>query len=212
MRTEEEIFRDMIYEKAKDSPLLASVLKEYQYGRRSWGNTMMRAVIALTEQNTKVLNDMIDCIQLSPKSSFLMPGKETPDEDKEINQEKIFKFLWPDKCWHKWGSVIQRHPSFVHTCLMCSHVIAKGNSFLDAHEDNPDLTTPDGMVMILDRLVEVGYRWNLSGASDFMDRDVVVCQLYGKGISSDLWGDADTAPLAVLSAMESLIRKEEEGV
>lgn len=73
-----------------------------------------------------------------------------------FNQEKIFKFLWPDKCWHKW---VKHDPTKLsYKCKHCDEVTYIN---LNINSFNPDLTKPDGMDLILDRLDELGYDFSV---------------------------------------------------
>ena len=61
---------------------------------------------------------------------------------KDLNQEKIFKFLWPDKCWHdhvrKSGVSVAHHTvddGWVFDCIHCKKFIRGDIKF------NPDFTT-----------------------------------------------------------------------
>ncbi len=116
-----------------------------------------------------------------------------------MNQERIFKFLWPDKCWHECR--IKENPG---KCVKCGF---EQSEFLSSpvSSRNPDLTTPDGMVMILGRLVEMGYQYSIVG--DSMD---IFVNLKNFKTSKHSHAYADTPPLAVLAAVESLIEKEGE--
>ena len=76
---------------------------------------------------------------------------------------------------------------------------------------DPDLSTPDGMVMILGRLVEMGYEWTIHSPEfdgyyfGVWKKEVI------KGYSADeVTVKGDTPPLAVLAAVESLMKKEEK--
>ena len=109
------------------------------------------------------------------------------------NQEKIFKFLWPDKCWHTKPTVPPY--SYMFRCSKCEQLTNAAS--------NPDLTTPDGMVLMLDRLVEMGVAFTLKNRNDqyrfaISYKNIILHEL------------ADTAPFAVLSTVESLIEKEEK--
>lgn len=119
---------------------------------------------------------------------------------KKINPEKIFKFLWPDRCWHKVRQPISelvKLPGGKWVCKRCELSV-----YLDT--TNPDLSTPDGMVMILDRLVEMGYRYKvLSGLTQ------IHCEIFIEGVGWIIYV-ADTAPLAVLNAVQALMEKEEK--
>ena len=121
----------------------------------------------------------------------------------EILYEKIFKFLWPDKCWHitkrEYLGATDWEVYVEDVCAKCG----------DKSPFNSDLDTPFSMVMILDRLKEMGYSSQLESVPESR-----ACQYYFeifRDYRSIAEGDADTAPLAVISAVESLIRKEEEG-
>lgn len=156
---------------------------------------------------------------------------------KEINQEKIFKFLCPDKCWHEWAVNKQ-----IYWCKPCQHnggqleydgafILAKlcpcgckyglggtGNNCLHCgalylkRAFNPDLSTPDGMVMILDRLVEMGYSYQIEGHTGKILNGSVIVELHDKEdkYPFGIGGQADTAPLAVLNAVQALMEKEEK--
>lgn len=122
------------------------------------------------------------------------------------NQARIFKFLWRDKCWHEFKHPLEdmlKLPVGKWHCKRCGEYVSL--------TPNPDFTTPDGMVMILERLVEMGYEWML----DYIDGGYD-CSLF-KGPRLDIEDEAnncvclrtaDTPPLAVIAAVESLIEKE----
>ena len=140
---------------------------------------------------------------------------------KEINQEKVFNWLWPDKCWHKWITSKFETPTFgtdtrrYYRCCEnkeCDfHKPLSDSVIRSVEQGRIDLLSPDGMVMILDRLVEMGYTgialmafsssinhkkgWVLTGLSVWPARND---------------GCYSTQALAVLSAVESLIEKEEK--
>ena len=112
-------------------------------------------------------------------------------------QEKVFKYLWKEKCWH----IRDIEMDGVAFCLLCE--VKSPGCF------NTNLTTPDGMSMILKRLVEMGYWWRLTGEA------AVLCQIYlqdnafmltGEDMISKAEGIADSPELAVFYAAE----KEEE--
>lgn len=139
---------------------------------------------------------------------------------KEINQEQIFKFLWPDKCWkHQfvatnelyaidWSGGYEARTYYVE-CDTCS---VKENPTLVSIHENPDLKSPSGMVMILDRLEEMGWKWCLTkgvyGRTP-TETYVYIGRLDGNGDVS-VERSADTAPLAVLNAVQALMEKEEK--
>lgn len=120
------------------------------------------------------------------------------------DQEKIFKFLWPDKCWHEWKATSYG----CNDCIHCGETLGTFGRL----SNNPHLTDPTNTFMILDRLVEMGYGFMMSISRD---RDYYWARIYKAKsdgtISGAFYSKADTAPLAVISAVESLIRKEEEG-
>ena len=129
------------------------------------------------------------------------------------DQEKIFKFLWPDKCWHKntqesYNEKLKlKEDIWSSVCFKCKEGVGL--------QVNPSLTTPDGMVMILDRLVEMGYEWSMDskgrkGAKTYVyivKPDPADPYIYDEFMVE---GSADTAPLAVLNATQALMEKEEK--
>ena len=132
---------------------------------------------------------------------------------KTKEMEKIFKFLWPDKCWHIMEHLGKDAPFPYWGCKICSLSAEDIGSIGQA---NPDLTDPSNTFMILDRLVEMGYEWSIDskgrkGSETYVyivKPDPADPYIYDEFCVS---ANADTAPLAVISAVESLIRKEEEG-
>ena len=139
----------------------------------------------------------------------------------EILYEEIAKYLKL-----KWHEVVQIEPclcgdkcpseTVICTCS-CGETFTNTGSDQDHITDNnPDFSTPDGMVMILDRLVEMGYEWSIDskgrkGSETYVyivKPDPTEPYIYDEFCVS---ANAATALLAVISAVESLIRKEEEG-
>lgn len=133
---------------------------------------------------------------------------------KEITQEqqeRVFKWLWPDKCWHKW--VHYEGDKWPHaTTRVCKHC----EELIDRRDKewglspNPDLLSPTGMVMILDRLVEMGYCYEVVGDECGTITCFILYKIPGPKEWKGLSGAADSLPLAVFNACVSLIEKEEK--
>lgn len=120
---------------------------------------------------------------------------------KEISQEKIFMFLWPDKCWH------EPYKDNAFVCRKCN--FSNPIYAVPVVDFIPDPSTPDGMVMILDRLVEMGYWYSLKKQRR---ATTIVFRIFSeKHLNQELVArNADTAPLAVLNAVQALMEKEEK--
>ena len=124
-----------------------------------------------------------------------------------INQEKIFKFLWPDKCWHE----AYKDNAFV--CRKCN--FSNPIYAVPVVDFIPDLSTPDGMVLILDRLVEMGYEWSIDskgrkGSKTYVcivKPDPADPYIYDEFCVS---ANAETVPLSILTATQALMEKEEK--
>lgn len=135
-------------------------------------------------------------------------------------QEKVFNWLWPDKCWHDAILVYEKRHGIVDTygCTKdgCKYDYLNADNGVAPKEllDNPDLTDPANTFMILNRLVEMGYRYTIQG-----NMAAVICRLFKEGVcevSSDVITEdkekgyklVDHPPLAVLNATLRLIEKE----
>lgn len=130
------------------------------------------------------------------------------EEKREVTNKEIFKHLWPQKCWHE-------YPWPKNNCIHCDKHI-----WINSKEDkeyNADLSTPSGMVLILDRLVEMGLKPNV-----YYDELVLlgspmppqptasgwICDYVGCGGKEEDKIYHESAPLAVFSAVKELVRRE----
>lgn len=188
---------------SEDSMTSKSVIKRVAAQRKATGQSFEELKEnCLSEEEMKPLLDRVE---------------ELCKEAEAFNQEDIFKFLWPDKCcehdivetgeYYGPKDVYGENNEYVRTddeylceCNVCG---AKG-AFDEIEHIYPDLTDPAGMVMIVKRLDEMGYTCVLNGFSGF-------CEVYNEEAELLVEGLGDTFQESTLDAVESLIRKEEEG-
>ena len=118
------------------------------------------------------------------------------------NQEAVFKFLWHDKCWeHDWMYSECEAFGKEAYCRKC-------HKWMPETSINPDLSTWNGMGMILGRLVEMGYSYALHGTS--LTKICRVLKKIDTEEEVDYWMQGKTLPEATLNAVSELIRKERE--
>ena len=144
------------------------------------------------------------------------------------SQERIFKYLWKEKCWHK---LIAKEYAKGYYNLKCSCGARYNNGSIDKklkdylfsqpindndsgieHLDpfpNPDLTNPQGMSMILKRLVEMGYGYTVSSSQQHMGKTNVQINNYFMPSEVEAFmihTRADSPELAVFNATLELVK------
>ena len=122
-----------------------------------------------------------------------------------MTQEQVFK--WLGICGHKIGTVKKKGGGMMpqdreyEGCIKCE-LILELCKFID-------LPTPEGMVLILDRLVEKGWNYIISSSERYREQSVVQINNYS---TLDIEPHnvhviADTPHLAVYEAVSKLVER-----
>ena len=119
-------------------------------------------------------------------------------------QEKVFKWAFPKKCWHRFH-VDQIRPTIFINFAECK--------FCQSQHSNPSLTSNDGMGLILERLDELNLDWtmnNIDGAKEYGDYRFQIFNFNRDNHYLGISEYADTPPLAVFLAVEKLMEGEND--